>query len=150
MKNIAFLITGFMAISVLQLSAQTTDGETLKEFLKGITAFDNEKTSSLTTIQSINAIAAQKAEKTISITPDNIIDALKDARQYKHCLVIVGEYTIVKVVDFENCSHSGSWGTCMPYGEGFIRKGGFVSIKDYINNIIGKPDTQERKMYLFN
>ena len=84
MKNITFLITGFMAISVLQLSDQTTDGETLKEFLKGITAFDSEKTSSLASINSVNAIAAQKADKTISITPDNIIDALKDARQYKH------------------------------------------------------------------
>jgi len=38
----------------------------------------------------------------------------------------------------------------MPHAEGYIKKGGLTYKKDYINNIIGLPDAQERTMYLFN
>jgi hypothetical protein len=150
MKKINSVIIGVLALSFSHLWAQSSDGETMKEFLKGIPAFENEKISSLVTIQSINNIAKQKAAKTISITGTNIRDVLTEAKQYKYCIIIVEAHTIVKVTDFENCSQSSSWGICMPYGEGYIRKGSFVSSKDYINNIIGKPDEQARTMYLFN
>jgi len=65
-------------------------------------------------------------------------------------VVTVGFHTIVKVSDFENCIQSGFWGVCMPYAEGYIQKGSLAPQKDYLNNIIGKPDAQERMMFLFN
>jgi len=150
MKKTTIIILSVWALTVSQFFGQNSDGEIIKNLLKDIAAFDNASSGSLSTIQAVDVIAAQKAEKKVSLTVDNIKDAMKDAKQYKYCLIIVGVYTIVKVTDFEKCSQSGSWGMCMPYGEGFIRKGSFVSQRDYINNIIGKPDSQERKMYLFN
>lgn len=150
MKKITTIIFGVLVLSFSQLNGQNSDGETMKEFLKGIAAFDSENSSSLSTIQRFDAIAGQKAAKSVSITSENIKDALKEAKQYKYCIITVEEHTIVKVTDYENCSQSGSWGICMPYGEGFIRKGSLLANKDYINNIIGKPDSQARMMYLFN
>ncbi len=150
MKKITMVILSVLALSFSHLCAQTADGETMKEFLKGIPAFENEKISSIGSIPCINDIAKQKAAKTIGITGTNIKDVLTEAKQYKFNIIIVEAHTIVKITDIDNCSQSSSWGICMPYGEGYIRKGGFVSSKDYINNIIGKPDTQERTIYLFN
>ncbi len=150
MKKITVVIIGVFVLSCSHLFAQTSDGETMKEFLKGIPAFENEKISSLETIQSINNIAKEKAVNMISFSGENIKDVLNEAKQYKYCIIIVEAHTIVKITDFENCSQSGSWGACMPYGEGYIRKGGLMGNKDYINNIIGKPDSQARTIYLFN
>jgi hypothetical protein len=150
MKKITTIIIGVLVMGLSQLNGQNSDGETMKEFLKGIAAFDSENSSSLSTIQLVDAIAGQKAAKSVSITSENIKDALKEAKQYKYCIITVEGHTIVKVTDYENCSQSGSWGVCMPFGEGFIRKGSLLANKDYINNIIGKPDSQARMMYLFN
>ena len=150
MKRFTFILVGLIAVSFLQLHAQSSDSETLQKFLKDIPAFNNENASALGTIQIVNDLAVQKAAKTISFSGENIKDALGEAKQYKYCIIIVEAHTIVKVSDFEKCSQSGSWGTCMPYGEGYIRKGGLTGINDYINNIIGKPDSQSRMMYLFN
>ena len=49
-----------------------------------------------------------------------------------------------------DCIQSGSWGACMPYAKGYIKKGSLIEKEDYINNIIGIPDSQLRKVYLFN
>ena len=37
----------------------------------------------------------------------------------------------------------------MPYAEGYIQKGKLIPQSDYINNIIGRPDLQQRVMFLF-
>ena len=69
--------------------------------------------------------------------------------QGKTCIIIVENHTIVKFSDIKKCNYSGSWGMCMPYGEGYIQNGGLKSTNDFINNIIGKPDAQKRVMYIF-
>lgn len=150
MKPLTLITVALFVLNITQLKAQLSDAETMKTFLKEIPALANEKASSYQTIQGFNTIAGQKAVKTVTLTGENMKTALTDAKQYKHCIITVGVHTIVKVTDFKNCSQSGSWGACMPYGKGYIRKGGFTEKNDYINNIIGRPDSQVRTMFLFN
>jgi len=95
--------------------------------------------------------AAQKlASKVIPISKDNVRDFLKEARNYKDCVIITGNHTIVKIKDLDKCKASGSWSASMPYAEGYVKKGKLSYKQDYINNIIGMPDTQSRTAYFFN
>lgn len=103
-----------------------------------------------TPIITFKDFATSSAEKSIKLTKKNISASLTKAKEYKHCIIIVGIHTIVKISDLNNCKQSGSWGACMPHAEGYIKKGELKYKKDYINNIIGLPDSQERMMYLFN
>ncbi len=143
----SFLI---LIMNFTSLNAQDSKASTIKDFLKDVISLENENISNVTPIKSFNEIAKTKAEDAIIITKENIGEALKEAQQYKYCVVTVGLHTIVLVSDLENCKQSGSWGICMPYGEGYIQKGSLSPQKDYINNIIGVPDAQERMMFLFN
>jgi len=34
-------------------------------------------------------------------------------------------------------------------GEGYVQKSGLTNKNDYLNNIIGIPNSQERKVYFF-
>ncbi len=96
-------------------------------------------------------LAADAAEKQSELTKDNIQELLSEAKSFKHLVIVTGNHTIVKVTDLENCRQSGSWGTCMPYGEGYIsRQGSLEFQQDYLNNIIGIPGSQSRTAYLFN
>ncbi|WP_421921221.1 hypothetical protein [Marinifilum sp.] len=147
MKNsivILFLLIGF------SLSAQNTKLEVLKEFVSGTINFNDEFADLGQPIMTINKLAEAQADKTIELTKDNIEETLKIAKSYKTCIITVGVHTIVKVTDFEDCSPSGAWGACMPMGKGYVQKSGVLNEKkDYIKNIIGRPGSQERKVFLF-
>lgn len=112
--------------------------------------------SSLEDIEGKNPIvlfqesAENKADKIISLSKDNIKDVLDKAKEFKYCVVIVGDHTILKIEDLEDCKQSGSWAACMPSVEGYIKKNELVYQEDYMNNIIGLPDGQSRTAYLFN
>ena len=56
---------------------------------------------------------------------------------------------IVKVTDMNNKVISGSWCCRIPFGEGYIQKGELTFKLDYLNNIIGIPDSQRRMIFLF-
>lgn len=103
-----------------------------------------------TPIISFKSYADSKADKSITLSKKNITTSLIKAKEYKYCIITVGTHTIIKILDFKNCKQSGSWGTCMPIAEGYIKKGALKYKKDFINNIIGLPDSQKRIMYLFN
>ena len=94
--------------------------------------------------------AFKEANEQINFTEKNIEDMLNEAENYKHCFILIEDHTIVKVLDYEDCKQSGSWGACMPYVEGYIKKGSYDYQEDYMNNIIGLPDDQKRTAYLFN
>lgn len=119
-------------------------------FLTNTDALKDEGITEKKPIQSFVTYAEANADKTIKLTKDNIDTHLADATNYKHCVIVVGNHTIVKILDFKDCKQSRSWGACMPLAEGYIKKGGLQSKKDHINNIIGLPDNQVRMMYLFN
>ena len=97
-------------------------------------------------------IAEAKHSAAISekIDKQNINALLLKAKEYKHCVITTGNHTIVKIMNLEDCKDSGSWGACMPKAEGFIKKNKLIAQKDYINNIIGRPDDQVRTCFMFN
>lgn len=118
------------------------------DFLEDISTL--EKDTSPNPIEAFKAIAKTNAKKTILINKENIVSSLEEAKGYKYVLITVGLHTIVKVTDLSNCKISASWGACMPYAEGYVKKGSLQPKADYVNNIIGTPDSQERTLYLFN
>ena len=145
MKNLATTIVIFLVLIVCCAPAQNNSAETMKQFLKDIPVLGTEKIS---TIVDLMRSSEKKASKTIILSTENIKEALLEA-QGKTCIIIVENHTIVKFSDIKKCNYSGSWGMCMPYGEGYIQNGGLKSTNDFINNIIGKPDAQKRVMYIF-
>ena len=112
-------------------------------------------TRSLDRIESKNIIldfateAKAVADFKMDINAKSMADFLTEGKKYNHGIIIVGNHTIVRIDDFEKCEPSSSWAACMPFGEGYIKKGDLEFKKEYINNIIGRPDKQERVGYLF-
>ena len=150
MRNFTLALLALFMASFTNCKAQTSKEEIMKDFLTGILNLENQELNAQQPIISINELAKEKADKTIILSKENAEAALKEAKAFKYCILTVGKHTIVKITDFENCSPSGAWGTCMPFGEGFIQKGELIPQKDYIKNIIGRPDSQTRTLYLFN
>ena len=148
MKIIKLLILLILTSSCSNTSKQGNNNTLEIEILKDIKTLENKETK--TPIISFKNFANSKADKSISLTKTNISSSLIKAKEFKCCIITVGNHTIVKILDFTKCKQSGSWGACMPHAEGYIKKGELKHRKDYINNIIGLPDSQERTMYLFN
>lgn len=131
--------------------AQETKTDLLKSFLSEVITIESSDLSAHEPITGVAALAVQKATKQITLTKENISEALADAKSHKHVIIIVGNHTIVKVTDLDDCTQSGAWGACMPMGTGYIQRSGQLNEKEgYINNIIGIPDSQQRTMYLFD
>ena len=102
-------------------------------------------------ITALKTVAGVSAAQQTNLTKENIAQVLEEAKSYKYLLIITGTHTIVKVTDLEDCIQSGSWGTCMPKGEGYVSRGGNLEfMQDYVNNIIGIPGSQARTAYMFN
>jgi hypothetical protein len=112
-------------------------------------------TRSLDRIESDNVItdfaveAKSIADFTLDVTAESMANFLAEGKKYSHGIIIVGNHTIVRIDDFEKCEPSSSWSACMPFGEGYIKKGDLEFKKEYVNNIIGRPDKQQRVGYLF-
>jgi hypothetical protein len=83
------------------------------------------------------------------VSKKNIKKVLIKSKEYSNCVIVTGNHTIVKILSFDNCQQSGSWKACMPTVEGYIKKGKLNYKKDFMNNVIGKPDKQERVAYFF-
>ena len=145
MKKITTSLFSFLFLLAISSNAQDNGQETMKQFVKDIPALSTEN---ITTIGDLAAAAQKNASKTIELTKENMAQSLKDA-EGKTCIIIVENHTIVRFSDVKKCRQSGAWGACMPYGEGYIKSGAFTSTNDYINNIIGIPDTQKRTLFVF-
>ena len=144
-------ITIALLFTVSTFAQEKTKVETLKTFLDGIVTTETATIDEAEPIVGIKALADSKADKKIMLTKESIQSDLDEIGKYKSAIIIVGLHTIVKVTDAPNCQQSGSWGACMPYGKGLIQKAGSLEQKEnYINYIIGIPDSQERTLYLFN
>ncbi|WP_282037787.1 hypothetical protein [Saccharicrinis aurantiacus] len=141
-------VLAIMCIAI-SINAQSAKDEVIAEFVKGAVSFEAAELSKNSPISSFNKKASEQASKSIVLTKENVKESLNEAKTYSSCFITVGVHTIVKVTDFEKTIMSGSWGTEMPFGEGYIQKGELVNKQDYINNIIGIPDTQRRMMFLF-
>jgi hypothetical protein len=145
-----FIALIFLALTFTATKAQG-NVEQIKELLTGIVNFEGSTITENQTIHNVSRIASQQADTMLFITDKNIAQILAYSKSYSHGIITVGQHTIVKIDDWDNCQQSGAWKTCMPYGKGFIKQkeGELKSINDYINNIIGIPDSQRRTLFLF-
>ncbi|MCU4174452.1 hypothetical protein [Carboxylicivirga sp. N1Y90] len=144
----SILFTMLLAIG-LYVTSQS-NAETLKTFLSDVISFEEVTLDPNRPISKIRQMASVQADTFFVLTKENTAEVLRTAKAYQHCLVFTGSHTIVKVTDLSNCIQSGSWGACMPMGEGYIQRGEMEKKADYINNIIGMPDMQKRVLFLFN
>nr|WP_321407868.1 hypothetical protein [uncultured Carboxylicivirga sp.] len=142
------VIAALMLLLTVSINAQTKV-ETLTEFLDGIIKFENATIQESTPIADIKNLAAAQADKMLDLNKETIAEVLETAKAYHFCVITVGVHTIARITDLENCQQSGSWGQCMPMSEGFVQKSGLTNINDYLNNVIGIPNSQERKVFFF-
>jgi hypothetical protein len=143
MKKITFVIGLLLLIGCSSKPEDTI----VSHFLEDVKTL--EKTTFANPIITFKEAASKEADKTIEFNRKNIKEMLTLAKEYKHCVITTANHTIVKVIDLDDCKKSGSWSTCMPKGEGYLKKGALVYKQNYINNIIGLADAQERIAYLF-
>jgi len=146
MKNTIIL---FLLFVIGVCANGQTNAETLKTFLTDIISFDNVELNADRPLPKIRQLASTQADTVIILTKENVSKTMKLAKKYQHCLIFTGSHTIVKVTELDNCIQSGSWKACMPYGEGYIQRAEMIKKVDYINNIIGTPDSQKRGLFLF-
>ncbi len=133
------------------LSAQDQSKvETLKTFLDGAIAFNAADINQHEPLISIRELAAAKADKAVELNKENIETGINQMKDYSNAIIIVGKHTIAKISDIEDCQQSGAWGACMPKATGYVQKQGqLIAHDNYLNFIIGVPDSQERTLYLF-
>ncbi|NMH87618.1 hypothetical protein [Flavivirga algicola] len=129
-------------------TSTNSDSDIISKFLTDISTL--EKVENKNPISLFQELAEDKASKVMAVSKDNIKDILSSAKEHSNCVITTGDHTIVKIIDINNCKQSGTWGACMPFAKGYIKKGELIVQEDYINNIIGIPDTQVRKAYFFN
>lgn len=148
----AFLVTMMMSCSSSDSkdSKSETATETttiVNDFLKNTKSID--QTSSKQPIVDFKSHADKQSAQKMTFNKNSFSEVLSTAKKFKTLVIVVGDHTIVKVKDVNNCNDSASWGACMPYGEGYIKKGSLIYDENYINYIIGTPDGQERIAYFF-
>jgi hypothetical protein len=149
MKNYSTLFLLLLFVVCISCS-QNNKPDKLKGFVEDSMQIDPEELSGSEPISQLAKVAAEKADKTISITKTNISQSLDEARNYRKVLIIIGSHTLIKIKSFDDCQKSTAWGACMPKGMCLTQKNGdFEKETDYINNLIGLPDNQSRKMFLF-
>jgi hypothetical protein len=108
-----------------------------------------EKDTNKNPITEFKKLADRKADEKIVFTKENISKVLSKARDFKHCIIATENHTLVKIENIDDCQQSGSWKTCMPTVKGYIKKSKLNFKDDYMNNVIGTPDGQERIAYFF-
>ncbi|MDG2369205.1 MAG: hypothetical protein P8M12_01050 [Flavobacteriales bacterium] len=149
MKNYIIILSvciGF--ISCVSNSSVVEDGNTVSLFLADVNSLLSDTNKN--PIVSFTELATEMAEGSIELNKDNIATALEEVKDHYSGVIVVENHTIVKLTSLEDCQKSGSWGACMPKGEGFIKKGELNYKSDYINNIIGIPSSKKVTLYLFN
>ncbi|MCE7992418.1 MAG: hypothetical protein HEP71_10570 [Roseivirga sp.] len=146
--NLVLLILSITAFAS-PLSTNAQDSSLITNFLADTKSL--ESVGPANPIILFTNLAPEVAAEQKELTSDNVQEILAEAKSFKHLVIIIGNHTIVKVTDLEDCRQSGSWGTCMPMGEGYIRRQGALEFQqDYLNNIIGIPGSQTRTVYFFN
>jgi hypothetical protein len=155
MKNFLLFIISLIVLVSCENSIATNNIETNKEKPNTVSLFLEDVHSILydtnkNPIVTFSELAKDISEKNIRLKKNNIASALEEAKEYSNGVIVVENHTIVKLISFDDCQKSGSWGVCMPKGEGFIKKGNLNYKSDYINNIIGTPNSKKVMLFLFN
>jgi hypothetical protein len=120
----------------------------VSEFLRNIHSLESD--TNINPIAAFKELAKNLASEVVILSKENIGSILIKSKDYSNCIIVTANHTIVKIKSLDNCQQSGSWKVCMPYVEGYIKKGKLNYKKDYMNNVIGTPDNQERVAYFFS
>lgn len=139
-----------LLVAIVTFASAQSNAQKLTDLLTGVINFENANVNADRPIANINQLAAQQADSMMVLTKENATDVFNEAKKYQQCIVSVGQHTIVLVNSWTNCIQSGSWGYCMPYGDGYIQRGELEKKSDHINNIIGIPDSQRRMVLVFD
>jgi hypothetical protein len=147
MKNLAIILFSFLLFSCSNSSSSNKEGGLVSSFLTDVKSL--EDTEIKTPIIALREEAQESAAKVLEFDKDNIDEVFEKAASYSNTVIVTGDHTVVLLGDLEDCEVSGSWGHCMPMGEGYINKNGLQYQEDFIKNIIGRPDDQERWAFFF-
>lgn len=148
MKRI--ILSLFILVVGVNMLFAESKADVLQKFVQDFVAIDASQLTSAEPIAQLATILLEKADKSISISKSTISEALAEGKNFSKVIIVVGKHTVIIVENFDDCKQSGAWGACMPLGTSLIQKSGsFTQKEDYINNLMGIPDTQERKMFLF-
>ena len=120
----------------------------VSNFLSEVKSLESD--TNINPIIAFKELADEISDTKMVISKKNIKKVLIKSKKYSNCVIITGNHTIVKIISFDNCQPSGSWKACMPLVEGYIKKGKLNYKKDFMNNVIGTPDKQERVAYFFS
>ena len=148
MKKVFLTLSIFWLVSCGSPDENVSKNLTVTNFLKDTRSLSRVNVQN--PIEEFEQNAKSVAAKTMNISKETLDEFLELGKEYKSGVIVVEDHTIVRIDDFETCTNSASWKACIPFGEGYIKKGELVFQKDYINNIIGRPDSQKRVGYLFN
>ncbi len=150
MKNTTLFIAALFMLCVTNVFAQESNADIVRSFLNNIPAAATANISTKTPVASLQDFITKNSVKAIILEKGNMQEALNSGKQFTSGIIVVGEHTFVKITDFTKCTVSASWSACVPFGEGIIKKGQLIHTSGPINNIIGRPDTQGRTLYLFH
>ena len=150
-NNIAILFFASVVIigcdSKTKLKEDGNENNVVSNFLSDVKSLEIDTNTN--SIVAFKELAEEIADNKMVISKKNIKKVLIKSKDYSNCVIVTGNHTIVKIISFDNCQQSGSWEACMPFVEGYIKKGKLNYKKDYMNNVIGTPDGQQRVAYFF-
>jgi hypothetical protein len=144
----SILIFGCNSKTDLNPEVDKMQDNIVSKFLNDVKSFESDTNTN--PIVTFKELAEEMAEDKIVLSKKNIKKVLIKSKEYSNSVIVTGNHTIVKILSFDNCQQSGSWKACMPKVEGYIKKRKLNYKKDFMNNVIGKPDKQERVAYFFN
>jgi hypothetical protein len=150
-NNIAILF--FTSVVIIGCDSETKsvldidESNVVSNFLIDVKSLEIDTNTN--SIVAFKELAEKIADNKMVVSKKNIEKVLIKSKDYSNCVFVTGNHTIVKIISFDNCQKSGSWKACMPFVEGYIKKGKLNYKKDYMNNVIGTPDGQERVAYFF-
>jgi len=132
---------------VIEENSTTNNSTLITDFLQDVNTLKGIENPIINFIKE----AEETTKLKIYFNIDTIEAVLNTAKNYDYLVIVVDQHTIIKITELDKCITSGSWKTCMPFAEGFIKRKSNLEYKnDYCNNIIGRPDTQERVAYFFS
>jgi hypothetical protein len=150
MKNSVSLILGLVVILILLSCSHNKKPDQLKHMAGDVVNFNPENYSGSQPISQMSKDLEQSADKIISLDKSNMAESLETAKEYSKAYIIIENHTFIKINDLTDCKKSTTWNALMPKGTSLVQKSGdFEKKTDYINYLIGMPDNQSRKMYLF-
>ena len=150
-NNIAILF--FASVVIIGCDRKTklkedgNENNVVSNFLSDVKSLEIDTNTN--SIVAFKELAEEIADNKMVVSKKNIKKVLIKSKDYSNCVIVTGNHTIVKIISFDNCQKSGSWEACMPFVEGYIKKGKLNYKKDYMNNVIGTPDGQQRVAYFF-